>query len=358
MNGRGFTFCIEINFSKKGEHMKHPNGYGTVAKLSGNRRNPFVVRKTRGFNEKGHPIYIVVGYFPTREAGLIALAQFNNEPWDVDREKTTLEGLYQLWDEKKAPKLGKSNRQSLKSAYKHCSGLCGMKYRDIKDYHMQDVIDGCGKSYATQGAIKNLFGHLDRFALELDLINRCYSELITSEPIPETTKRPFTDDEIKTLWKISGEEWVDSVLTFLYTGFRISELLDLRTTNVDLDAGTIKGGTKTRAGKDRLVPIHSLIESFVRKRVKEGGEYLFTYNGKKISTTQYYTFWNAIMERGKMTHTVHETRHTFRSRLDSAGANKVCIDMIMGHKSKDVGERVYTHKTVQELKSAIELITG
>jgi hypothetical protein len=37
--------------------------------------------------------------------------------------------------------------------------------------------------------------------------------------------------------------------------------------------------------------------------------------------------------------------------------NKVCIDLMMGHKSKEVGERVYTHKTVQELKDAIELIT-
>jgi len=38
------------------------------------------------------------------------------------------------------------------------------------------------------------------------------------------------------------------------------------------------------------------------------------------------------------------------------GANKVCIDKIMGHKSQDVGERIYTHKVIQELKDAIELI--
>ena len=39
--------------------MKNPNGYGSVVKLSGNRRNPFAVRKTIGFNEKAHPIYLV-----------------------------------------------------------------------------------------------------------------------------------------------------------------------------------------------------------------------------------------------------------------------------------------------------------
>lgn len=337
--------------------MKHPNGYGTVAKLSGNRRNPFVVRKTLEWNDKGHPVYLTIGYYPTREAGLIALAQYNNEPWNISQEKTTLEELFKLWEDKKSHKLGTSNRQSLKSAFNHCSKLFKMKYKEIRSYQMQDVIDGCGKGYSTQAAIKNLFGHLDRFALELDLVNRCYSELLTSEPIPETTKVPFTDNEINALWKISGEPWIDSILVFLYTGFRISELLDVRSENVDLDAGTIKGGTKTRAGKDRIVPIHSLIAPLVATRLLTGGEYLFTHNGKKVSTSQYYTFWGDCMKRINAEHTVHETRHTFRSRLDSAGANKRCIDLIMGHKSKDVGERVYTHKTIQELKEAIELIT-
>ena len=42
---------------------------------------------------------------------------------------------------------------------------------------MQETIDGCGKGYSTQAAIKNLWGHLDRFALEMDIINRCFSEL-------------------------------------------------------------------------------------------------------------------------------------------------------------------------------------
>ncbi len=310
-----------------------------------------------GWNEKGHPIYETIGYYPTRETGLIALAEYNQSPYDVNKAKITLEELFTLWEEKKSSKLGVSNRQSLKSAFKHCSKLFKVKYKEIRSYQMQDVIDNCGCGYSTQGAIKNLFGHLDRFALELDVVNRCYSDLLTSEPIPETSKRPFTEDEITALWNISGEPWVDSVLTFLYTGFRISELLDIRTANVDLNAMIIKGGTKTKAGKDRLVPIHSRITSIVKARLLEGGEYLFTYNGKRCSNSQYYVLWNVIMERIGAEHTVHETRHTFRSRLDSVGANKRCIDLIMGHKSKDVGERVYTHKTVQELNAAIELIT-
>lgn len=338
--------------------MKNPNGYGSVVKLSGNRRNPFAIRKTVGWNEKGHPIYLSIGYAPTREEGMILLAEYNKSPWDIDAEKVTLESLYEQWSEKKLIKMGKSTQGSLKSAFKHCSKIKDMKYKDIKSFHMQDVIDNCGCGYSTQWAIKNLFGHLDKFALEIDVINKSYAQLTTAEPIPETSKLPFTDKEVKAVWKIKDQEWVDSVLVFLYTGFRISELLSIKTANVDLVAGTIQGGTKTKAGKDRIVPIHSKIFDIVKKKVEEGNEYLFSYNGKKLSSSQYYVYWNAIMEQLGIEKTPHECRHTFRSRLDSAGANKVCIDLMMGHKSKEVGERVYTHKTLQELKTAIELIAS
>lgn len=64
--------------------MRNPNGYGSVVKLSGNRRKPFVVRKTVGWNDKGYPVYQTIGYYPTREAGMIALAEYNKAPWDID----------------------------------------------------------------------------------------------------------------------------------------------------------------------------------------------------------------------------------------------------------------------------------
>ena len=221
---------------------------------------------------------------------------------------------------------------------------------------MQETIDGCGKGYSTQAAIKNLWGHLDRFALELDVINRCYSELLTSDPVPPTSKQPFTDQEVETVWGHQEEPWVDSVLVFLYSGWRISELLNLKKSAVDLEAGTMTGGTKTKAGKNRVVPIHSKIRPFVEARMDQPGEYLFSYAGKKCSESQYRAFWAGFMSEWGMEHTPHETRHTFRTRLGSAGADQKCCDLLMGHTSKDTGNRTYNHKTIEELKTAIELI--
>lgn len=347
--------------------MKNPNGYGSVVKLSGNRRKPFWVRKTTGWNEKGHPIYETIGYVATREEGNILLAEYNKNPWDVDRIKITLEELFDLWLEKKSPKLGVSNRNSLKSAYKHIEKLSGMKYREIKSFHMQDCIDNCGKGYSTQGAIKNLWGHLDRFSLELDIITRGYSELLTSDSIPATSRNRFSDEEIKRIWKLYNEyqegkvfegipiEWIDTVLIFLYSGFRISELLTLKSENVNLKDKIFKGGIKTSAGKNRIVPIHSAILPIVKNRLNLDFDYLININGHKVSQTTYRANWNILMTYLNIDKTPHECRHTFESVLDSKGANRRCIDLMMGHVSKDVGNRVYNHKTIEELRTAIEL---
>ena len=77
--------------------MKNPNGYGTVTKLSGNRRKPWVVKEGKSGKQKP------IGYTTTREEGLIMLAKYNNDPWDIETDKITLQELYDLWLEKRQP---------------------------------------------------------------------------------------------------------------------------------------------------------------------------------------------------------------------------------------------------------------
>ncbi len=333
--------------------MKLPNRYGSVTKLSGNRRRPWIIKEGVSGRQK------TIGYAATKEEALNMLARYNQSPWDIETDKITLQELFDLWLEKRAVKLGSSRRAGLRSAYNYCVKLSSMKYKEIKAFHMQDVIDTCGKSPGTQAMIKNLWVHLDKFAMELDIIQKRYSDLLTSESIQEATKQIFTDEEVNRLWDNKNFPWVDSVLFLLYTGFRISEMVGLKTENVDLENEIMTGGVKTAAGKNRIVPIHSKILDIVKNRYSQSKDgYLFEWEGKHLPVHKYREFWAKIMNTLKMNHTPHECRHTFRSRLDSAGANKVCIDRIMGHKSNDTGERVYTHKKIEELKLNIEKITN
>lgn len=339
--------------------MKHPNGYGTVVKLSGNRRRPFAVRKTLGFDDRNYPIYLNIGYTETREKGLILLAEYNKAPWDVNAEKISLQELYELWLAKRCDRLGVSNAKGLQSAWHYCRELGGRKYKEINSFEMQECIDNCGRSYSTQANIKSLWKHLDRLALELNIIQKANSALLVSEKVPDSKKKPFSEEEIECIWHNEDLEGAETVLFLLYTGFRFSECRAIRLEDVSLGEEAIVGGMKTEAGRNRIVPIHPDIAPIVRKLYeKSSGGFLFEENGKAFGDYPFRKKWNQTMRLLKMHHTPHECRHTFRSRMDSAGANKVCIDRIMGHKSGDVGERVYTHKTLQELKSAIRLLPG
>ncbi len=334
---------------------RNPNGYGCVTKLSGNRSRPYVIKVTL-YDEQGNSKQTPIDYAETEEQANIILAQYNNNPWNIDRNRVTLVELYNRWSEIKLPKLGKSNRSSLKAAFKHCSKYYGVKYRTLRAYQMQDCIDNCGCEYSTQGAIKNLWGHLDRFAFELDIVEKMYSQLLTSSPIPDTSRTPFTDQQVSDLWKIQDEPWVDTVLIYLYTGFRLTELLTMETDQVNIKDWYFHGGIKTASGKGRIVPVHEKIKPLVKRLVEQGNKYLFTYEGKKFSQTNYYKCWKEVMEKIGADKTPHEARHTFETNLDNAKGNRKCIDMLMGHKSKDVGNRVYNHKTIDQLRDTVNLL--
>lgn len=338
---------------------RNPNGYGSVTKLKGNRSRPWVVKVTL-YDGEGTGKQVPVGYAETEEKAMMLLAQYNNNPWEIDRERITLAILFQRWEEIKMPKLGASNAACLKAAYKHCSKYYGMKYRAMKSFHMQECIDSCGKGYSTQANIKKLFGHLDKFAFELDIIDKMYSQLITvSETVPETTRTPFTQDQVNELWKLQdqGEPWVDTVLMYLYTGFRLNELLNLKVEQIDLEKQLLQGGLKTEAGKNRIIPIHPRILPLIQKRIDQGNVYLISsrVNGR-ITYQNYYKHWNPIMKKLGIDKTPHEARHTFETFLDNANANRKCIDILMGHKSSDIGNRIYNHKTIEQLRNTILLL--
>ena len=60
-----------------------------------------------GYDDRGHPRFDIIGYTATREEGNIMLAEYNRDPWDVDKAKITLQGLFDLWKEKKGTQVGK-----------------------------------------------------------------------------------------------------------------------------------------------------------------------------------------------------------------------------------------------------------
>jgi integrase len=153
-------------------------------------------------------------------------------------------------------------------------------------------------------------------------------------------------------------DFVDTVLIMIYSGFRIGELILIKSADVNLEERYIKGGIKTAAGKNRIVPINKKILPFIKKRIECGNEYLIVnFKNEQMKYDNYYKEkWMNIMDKLEMDHKPHDCRHTCATLLDNAGANKLSIKRILGHASPDITDKIYTHKDIDELKKAIDLI--
>lgn len=339
--------------------MKNPNGYGSVYKLSGKRRKPWGVRITIGWDENGKQLYQNIGYYEKREIAMKALGEFNANPYSETAATLTFTQVFELWNESKFKKISDSNIKGYKLAFKLSQTLHDMRFVDIKTSHLQDVIDKSGKAYDTLRKIKVLFGQLYDYAMANDIVTKDYSDFVElGERQEESTKKPFTEKEIKILWKnVDRLDFIDTILIMIFTGLRPGELLKILNENIHLDEQYFIGGIKTTAGKNRLIPINHKIFSLIEKRYSKNNEFLIVNNkGNQVPYDTYLDNFDSVMEQLEMNHKPHECRHTFATLMDNAGANKLCIKRIMGHASKDITDKVYTHKDIDELKKAIALI--
>lgn len=281
------------------------------------------------------------------------LAQYNKSPFDLDTRKITVGEIYEKYitsDSLKSTR-AKNTVNSSANAWNHAKKLAPLPYRDLRAYHIKECISECNLSYSSKNAIRTLFVNLDKFAIERDVIEKSYAALVESVPIPPSNKKIFTDEEISSVWAHNNEPYVDAVLVLLYSGWRANELLGLRKQDINFENCTMTGGIKTKSGKNRVVPIHPKILPFIEKRYDNTDDYIFGVNYH-----YFYIRWKEIFDKLGFSHTPHECRHTFRSALDSAGGNKVSIDLLMGHASGGTGERIYTHKNLKELRETILLL--
>ena len=341
--------------------MKKANGNGSISKLSGIRRKPYIARVTLGWDEKtGRQIRKTIGTFVTQKEAQKALIDYLDNPYDLDLANILFKDVYEKWSRLKYPKVSHSAILGYQSAYNNVEKLHNMKIKDIKARHLQEAIDNCSKGQATKKKIKFLFGQMFAYAMQNDIITKDYSEFVDIGKASEESKRePFSNKEIELLWKhIDNIEFIDTILIMIYSGFRIGELLELETKNIDLVNMTLTGGLKTEAGKNRLVPIHPKILPLIEKRYNKDNQYLIiNFKGKKMKYDNYYKEkFIPIMEQLNMKHRPPDCRHTIATLLSNANANATAIKKMIGHESYVTTEKIYTHKDVEELRKNIKLI--
>ena len=239
-----------------------------------------------------------------------------------------------------------------------------MKMRDIRTIHLEKVMNEVKGGYQTQVAMKNLWGQIFKYSIEHDIVDKNYNDFVKTRDQQEGTKRTaISDEDIQRLWQAidNGNEDAEIVMIYIYTGFRLTELLEMKTENIDLDARIMVGGKKTSAGKDRRVPIHKCILPFIAKRMNH--EYLITglgkYEGKPLSKPAFtYNHWDKLMQKlGMEDITAHYARHTCATMLRIADVPEDVRKLILGHSTQDVTDR-YTHIPDAMLVEAIDKLKG
>ena len=346
--------------------MKLPNSFGSVQKLSGNRRKPYRVVKTVGWDENGKQIRKTIGYYETRTLALQELALFNEKPYDIDARNITVDELHQKWQNEKYPKIAYKTQQVYNMCWNYCQDVKDMAFVDIRLNHLQAIVDGMGSKWSAKKAFKILWHQMYDYAIKNDMDVRKYSEYIDiGKKTTKLVRIPFEEDEIDKLWdNVARMDFIDTILILIYTGMRVGELLDIKVENVHINEKYMVGGSKTEAGKDRVIPFHERIVPLVKKwydnAIKNGSEYLiYNHEYKQMKYWNYYhEKWEKIIEQLEFSpeQKPHDTRHTFSTRMDRTNANKLCIKRILGHASKDITDKVYTHKDIDDLLEAVNML--
>ena len=110
----------------------------------------------------------------------------------------------------------------------------------IQSLDLQTVIDTCGKNYPALKKIKVLFNQLYDYALKNDICNKDYSDYVDVAQYKDRNsnkcdRNKFEKSEIDMVWNQKEDKYYQIILMLLYSGVRVSELLDSKKENVHVD---------------------------------------------------------------------------------------------------------------------------
>ena len=265
--------------------------------------------------------------------------------------KEVYEEFYEWkFGENAARKLSEQSRQAIRTGFLnlkaiHDRPMCGLKVNDL-----QKVVNDCPLKEASIELMLNCMKQMYKYAVSRDIVEKDIS-LYVVKPQRDGDEHgvPFTEDDIKKLWTLQDDPTAEFLLIMCYSGFRIRAY---QTIEINLEEGYFQGGIKTKAGKGRIVPIHSFIMPLVKRRLEREKKFAPSYSNFRVSIKNFLT------EHGMEVHTAHDCRHTFSMLCEKYGVNESDRKRLLGHSfGADITNGIYGHRTVEELRSEIEKIT-
>lgn len=189
------------------------------------------------------------------------------------------------------------------------------------------------------------------------------SEYLEAPRANKTLPKVLSYDEVKLLLDVDLNDKYSyrnkAMLETMYaTGLRVSELVNLRLQDIDLEMDIIK--TMGKGSKERIIPIGEYAAYYLKLYIKEyrpqllkkeNTDYVFLNNRATHYSRQ--SFFKLVKEEAikkniKTEFSPHTLRHSFATHLLDRGADIVSIKEMLGHSSLATTQ-IYTHISNQKL---------
>lgn len=270
--------------------------------------------------------------------------------------------------------------------------LGNLKLKNIKTYHIQDLINSKQKEGLTDTVRKilNYIKSILDMAVSNDFVIKNVASSIKRERFKTQHKQPLNKFERSVIEEVAKtHKHGDMILTFLYTGVRREELIALTKNDVNLKENVLNINKaiafehnqavlkSTKNGDSRNIPILNKIRLILERRCNEGESiYLFPmYNNEMMSETSFREAMNSFRkacnkyidilnndvknEKYKyFNFTAHILRHTFCTFLYYAGIQLKEAQEIMGHRDSKVTLNIYTHLDLEQRNDSNEKLNS
>lgn len=175
----------------------------------------------------------------------------------------------------------------------------------------------------------------------------------------KSTREIFTEEDIKAIKK-SSLHAADIALILISCGCRPGELFSVPLVNCREDH--FIGGSKTEAGKNRVIPIGTdgikAYQKIRKKAISDGAALLIEgYEGQNKTAPNFTKReWRDLMEQiGRSGMTPYSCRHTFITRAIRSGMELPVLEAIVGHVDRET-TKIYTHLHADDLVEAVQSI--
>lgn len=278
----------------------------------------------------------------------------------------TFKEVFERWyHDKSMEDISIHTMENYRNTYNKVRHLDNIPFVKIKYSQIEECVrleKTKGNSFSMRKRVKLFFSQLYQWAISHEM---CTSNIALNIKLGKNEsdfhRKPYTPEQVTTLYQHYEEDgFIEEVLMLMLCGCRIREFLNIRREDIHVDQRYfIVTESKTKAGRNRMVPIHKKVVKFYRKRLRAKSDYLIhDARGRQVEYEVWAKKFKNLMKRfGWEYLTPHSCRHGLVTWLHSVGADPYTARSIAGHVvGDDIHSRVYLHIVLRDIIAAIDLI--